>query len=195
VNLVDLLFHEMIVIDEPFRCGRNGTTVIDRANGGTIGAEQNGSIIGETRRQKSPLTRPRRHNLRERKTAGVFLEALNAKEFFANGFSVIPRRQTTRAFKGAAQEDFQLDLSAARRRGVRPPARIRETLMRTVVLSSRPHFSKGGKDCRRHEGRLEAVSSRSSRSHEDPPLWAGSDVPHRDLRRPFHGFQPAALRK
>ena len=144
MNLVDLLFHEMIVIDEPFRCGRNGTTVINRANGGTIGAEQNGSIIGETRRQKSPLTRPRRHNLRERKTAGMFLEALNAKEFFANGFSVIPRRQTTRAFKGAAQEDFQLDLSAARRRGVRPPARIRETLMRTVVLSSRPHFSKGG---------------------------------------------------
>ena len=44
----------------------------------------------------------------------MVLQALYAKKFFANGLSAIPRRQTTRAFKGAAQEDFQFDLSAAR---------------------------------------------------------------------------------
>jgi len=75
---MDLLFHEMVIIDEPFRRGRYWATVIDRLYGGTIGAKQNGSIIGETLRQKSPLTRSRRHDLRDRKTAGMVLEALNA---------------------------------------------------------------------------------------------------------------------
>lgn len=99
---MDPPFHEMVVIDEPFRRGRDGTSVIDRLYGGTIRAEQNGSIFGETRRQKSPVTRSRRDSLRDCKTAGMVLEALNTKKFFANGFSAIPRRQTTRAFKGAA---------------------------------------------------------------------------------------------
>ena len=111
---MDLLFHEMIIVDEPFRRGRYGATVIDRLYRGTIGAEQNGSIIGETRRQKPPLTRSRRHNLRDRKAAGMVLEAPNAEKFFANGFSAIPRRRKRYAFKGAPQENSQLDLSAVR---------------------------------------------------------------------------------
>ena len=114
VDLMDLLFHEMIIVDEPFRRGRDGATVIDRLYGGTIRAEQNGSIVGEPPRQKSPLARSRRHDLRDRKTAGMVLEALNAEKFFANGFLAIPRRRKTRAFKGAPQENFQFDLSAVR---------------------------------------------------------------------------------
>jgi hypothetical protein len=117
---MDLLFHEMVIIDEPFRRGRYWATVIDRLYGGTIGAKQNGSIIGETLRQKSPLTRSRRHDLRDRKTAGMVLEALNAEKFFANGFSAIPRRRKRYAFKGAPQENSQFDLSAAR---LSPPSR------------------------------------------------------------------------
>ena len=111
---MDPPFHEMVVIDEPFRRGRDRTSVIDRLYGGTIRVEQNGSIFGETCRQKAPLTRSRRHNLRDRKTASMVLEALNAKKFFANGFSAIPRRRKTYAFKGASQENSQFDLSAAR---------------------------------------------------------------------------------
>src|SRR5271166_1921677 len=99
----------------------------------------------------------------------MVLEALNAKKFFANGFSAIPRRrQTTRAFKGAAQEDFQLDLSAARRRGVRPPARNSRDFDTTVLLSSWPQFSKRWMDCRQREGRLKA-DFRVRVDHEDPP--------------------------
>ena len=66
----------------------------------------------------------------------MVLEALNAEKFFADGFSAIPGRQTTRAFKGAAQEDFQFDLSAARRRGVRPPARNSRDVDADYVLQS-----------------------------------------------------------
>src|SRR5271166_4176271 len=110
---MDLLFHQMIIVDEPFRRRRYRATVIDRLYGGTICAEQNGSIVGETRRQKSPLTRSRRHNLRDRKAAGMVLEALNAEKFFANRCSAIPRRRKTYAFEGAPQEGFQFALSAA----------------------------------------------------------------------------------
>jgi hypothetical protein len=111
---MDLPFHEMKIVDEPLRRRRYGVTVIDRLYGGTIGAEQNGSIIGETLRQESPLTCSRRHDLRDRKTAGMVLEALNAEKLFANGILAIPRRRKTYALKGAPQESFQFDLSAER---------------------------------------------------------------------------------
>jgi hypothetical protein len=111
---MDPPFHEMVIIDEPFRRGRDGTTVIDGFYGGAIGAEQNGSILSEALRQNSALTRSRRHDLRNRKTAGMVLQALYAEKFFANGFPVIPGRRKTYAFKGASQEGFQFVPSAAR---------------------------------------------------------------------------------
>ena len=92
-DLVDLLFDEMIIVDQPFGCGRDGATLVDRLDGGTIGGEQNGPIVGETPRQKLSLGRSRRHDLRDRKTARMVLEAFDAEQFFANGFLAVPRRQ------------------------------------------------------------------------------------------------------
>ena len=117
VNLMDLLFHEMIIVDEPFRRGRYRATVIDRLYRGTIGVEQRRPVVGESPRQRLPLGRSRRHDLRDCKAARMVLEALNAEQFFANGVLAIPRRRNARAFKGAPQENFQFDLSAAEWRG------------------------------------------------------------------------------
>ena len=92
MNLVDLLLHKMIVVDQPLRRGRYGATVIDRFYGGTIRVEQRRSVVGKPSRQRLPLGRSRRHDLRDRKTARMTLEAFNAEQFLANGALVIPRR-------------------------------------------------------------------------------------------------------
>lgn len=47
---MDPPFHEMVIIDEPFRRWRDGASVIYRFYGGAIGVEQNGSILGQTLR-------------------------------------------------------------------------------------------------------------------------------------------------
>ena len=107
MNLMDLLLDEMIVVDQPFRRGRDRATVVDRLDRGTIGVEQNGAVFAEPPRQKPPFGRSGRHNLRNRKTAGMALKSLDAEEFFANRFFVIPRRRQARVLKGVLQEDFQ----------------------------------------------------------------------------------------
>ena len=107
-NLVDLLFHEMIIVDEPFRGGRYGAPVIDRLYGGTICAEQHGPVVGETPRQRLPLDRSRRHDLRDRKAARMVLEPLNAEQFFANRVLAVPKKRRTRGLQGAARENFHL---------------------------------------------------------------------------------------
>ena len=140
VNLMDLLFHEMIIVDEPFRRGRYGATVVDRLYRGTICVEQRRSVVDESPRQKLPLGRSRRHDLRDRKTARMVLEALNAEQFLANGFLAIPRRRKTCAFKSAPQENFQFDLSAARSCVGRPPERNSRTGCSANVV---PSFSRG----------------------------------------------------
>ncbi len=92
MNLMDLLFHEVIIVDQPLRCGRYWAAVIDRFYRGTIRAEQRRPVVGESSRQRLPLRRSRRHDLRDCKAARVTLEPLNAEEFFANGALAIPRR-------------------------------------------------------------------------------------------------------
>ena len=93
MNLMDLLFHEVIIVDQPFRRGRYGATVIDRLYRGTIRVEQRRPVVGESPRQRLPLGRSRRHDLRDRKAARMVLEPLNAEQFLANGALAIPRRR------------------------------------------------------------------------------------------------------
>ena len=113
MDRMDLLFDEMIIVDQPFRCGRYRATVVDRLDGGAIGLEENRSIFAEPPRKELPLGRLGRYDLRNRETARMILEALNTEEFFANGIFAIPRRRYAHGLKGAPQENFQFGLSAA----------------------------------------------------------------------------------
>src|SRR5271166_2123639 len=99
---MDLLFHEMKIVDQPLRGRCYGATVIDRLYGGTIPVEQHGSIVGEAPRQRLPLGRSRRHDLRDRKTAGMVLESFGAEQLLANRFLVVPGGRMICAFKGVA---------------------------------------------------------------------------------------------
>jgi len=89
---MNLLFNEVIIVDQPFRRVRYGATIIDRFYGGTILDEQRRAVVDESPRQKAPFGRSRRHDLRDCKAARMVLEPLNAEEFFANGALGIPRR-------------------------------------------------------------------------------------------------------
>ena len=113
-KLPNLLLDEMIIVDEPFRRRRYGATLVDRLDDGAISLEQNGAIVGKPPRQRLTLGRPGRYDLRERKASRMLLEALDAEQLFANGLLVVPERRPPHAFKGAACERFQFDLSVAR---------------------------------------------------------------------------------
>ena len=113
MNLMDLPFHEMIVVDEPFRRGRYRATLIDRSYRGSIRVDQHPSVIDQPPRQKVPLVCSGRHDLCDRKTTRMVLQAFNAEKFFANGILAIPRGRKTRALKGAPREKFQFRLSAS----------------------------------------------------------------------------------
>ena len=89
-NVADLPLDEMIVVDQPF--GRRGdrAPLVDRLGDGAIGIEQHRSVVGEPTRQRMALGRLRCDGLRDREAPRVLLQALDAEEFFANRFSIVP---------------------------------------------------------------------------------------------------------
>ena len=90
MDLMDLLFDEVIIVDQPLCCGRYRASVIDRPYGRTVGEEQSRLIVGKSSRQRLSLGRPGRYDLRNGQAARMILKPLNAEQFLANWALAVP---------------------------------------------------------------------------------------------------------
>ena len=90
-NLADLLFDEVIIIQQPFggRCDRSAFA--DRRPDRPIGGEQNGLVLFQSCAEGTPCRTPLRHPLGSRETGSMLLEALAAEKFGADELLVVPR--------------------------------------------------------------------------------------------------------
>ena len=118
-NFADLLFDEMVVVEQPLGGRGNGASLADRVGDGAIGFEQNRLVFPQPNGERSPRHRPRGDGLGRRKALGMLLETLDTEEFLADGLFVIPRRRPRHAPEGAKNRRFQYGLSAPQMRGMR----------------------------------------------------------------------------
>jgi hypothetical protein len=129
-NLADLLFDEVVVVEQPLRGRCNGATLADRSCNGAIRFQQNRLVVLQSGGERSPGRRPRGNGLGRRKALGMLLEALDTKELLADGLFVIPWRGLRRAPEGPKNRRSQPGSSAPRLRGMRPSALASEAAMR-----------------------------------------------------------------
>jgi hypothetical protein len=99
-DLPDLLFDEVVVVEQPLGGRRNRTTLADRFGDGAIRFEQNRLVVLQARGEAAPGRRRRRDGLGRREALGMLLEALDTEELLADGFFVIPWRGLGRAPEG-----------------------------------------------------------------------------------------------
>src|SRR5439155_1420074 len=90
-NFADLLFDEMVVVEQPLGGRCNATTLADRAGDGAIRFEQNRFVVPQSYGEGSPGHRPRADRLGRCEALGMLLETLDAEELLADGLFVIPR--------------------------------------------------------------------------------------------------------
>lgn len=90
-DFADLLFNEMIIVDQPFRRRCNRVPSVDRLSNVAMRIEQYGGIVSESAGQGMAPDRFRNYCLRSRETPSERLEAPSAEELFANWPSIVPR--------------------------------------------------------------------------------------------------------
>jgi hypothetical protein len=129
-NFADLLFDEVVVVEQPLGGRRDCATLADRLRDGAIRFEQNRLVVLQPRGEGAPGRRPRGDGLGRRKTLGMLLEALDTEELLADGLVVIPRRGRRCAPEGAQIGPSQPRSSAPRLRGIRSSACAAEASMR-----------------------------------------------------------------
>jgi hypothetical protein len=78
-NLADLLFDEVVVVEQPLGGRRDCTTFADRLRDGAISVEENRLVVLQPRGEGSPGRRRRGDRLGRRKALGMLLEALDTE--------------------------------------------------------------------------------------------------------------------
>ncbi len=107
-NFSDLLFDEVVVVEQPFGGGRYGAPLSDRVGDGAIGFEQNRFVIPQPNGERAPGHRPRGDGLGRRKALGMLLKTLDTEELLADGLFVIPGCSSRCAPEGAENCRFQV---------------------------------------------------------------------------------------
>jgi hypothetical protein len=92
-DLANLLFDEVVVVDEPLRRRRNRTPLVDRLRDGAMRREENTGVGGKPLYERMASVRLAPHRLGARQAPRMLFEALGAEELFANGFPAIPERR------------------------------------------------------------------------------------------------------
>ena len=75
-DLANLLFDQIIIVDQPFRRRRDRAPLVDRLGDIAIGMEQRRGVVGKPARQRMTFGRLRRDWLCEREAPRVLLQAL-----------------------------------------------------------------------------------------------------------------------
>ncbi len=92
VDLADLLFDHMIVVDQPLAGGRDVVARVGRQSQGPIGVEQYRFVIAQARIERASALRSGCDGFDLRQTFGVLFEARNAEQFLPNDRGAVPRR-------------------------------------------------------------------------------------------------------
>jgi hypothetical protein len=91
MNFANLLFDNVIIVEQPFGRRRNGAALADRGCGGAIRFEQDGRIVPQPGDERSAGYRYR-GVLGCCEALGMLFETLDTEELLADGFFVIPGR-------------------------------------------------------------------------------------------------------
>jgi hypothetical protein len=91
-NFADLLFDQMIIVEQPFRRGHDAAAAFQLSGASPVSGEQYRCIVIEPRMQRKHRRRPRRYRLGRRQALCVSLKPFNAEQFFTNRGVIVPRR-------------------------------------------------------------------------------------------------------
>ncbi len=89
-DLADLLFNEVVVIEQPLGGRRDRPTFPRGRRNSPIGGEQHQLVVAQPRAQRPAGCRSARDLLRGGEASRMLLEALNAEELFAQDLATIP---------------------------------------------------------------------------------------------------------
>ncbi len=107
VDFADLFIHDMKIIDQPLRRGRDHLFVVYGFGNGTIGLKQNTGIVSEPRCKRPASRGFWRDALSSRKTFCMLLEPFDAKELAPYRLFSILRKYTPRIPEGPKYGLFQ----------------------------------------------------------------------------------------
>src|SRR5205085_4508138 len=112
-NFADLLFDEVVIVEQPLGGRRHRVPLAGRASDGAVCFEENRLIVLQPRREASAGYRPRGSLLGRGEALGMLLQTFDTEEFLADGVFSIPRRSGRTSSEGAKDRRCQVGLSAA----------------------------------------------------------------------------------
>ena len=110
MDLPNLPFDEIIVVDQPFRRRRDAVPLVDRCGQIAVGGEQDRSVIGEPACQWLAAKGMRCYGLGGRKASRMLFDAFRTEQFVADGILIVPGWRAGRKTEGATKESFQQNL-------------------------------------------------------------------------------------
>ena len=106
-DLTDLLFDEVIVVEQPFRGRRDRPAFIGRLGQAAIGLEQDAFVVGQAVDERQAGGRRRRDGLVCGEAFRVLLQPFDAEKLAADGIFVIPQRIRSCAPQDAPHKRYQ----------------------------------------------------------------------------------------
>src|SRR5688500_4103011 len=100
-DLADLLFDEVVAVEQPLGGRRDGPPLADRACNGAVRPEQYRLVFLKAHGERAPAHRSCGDGLSRRQAFGMLLKALDAEEFLADRLFAIPRYGLRRVPEGA----------------------------------------------------------------------------------------------
>ena len=117
LNVADMLFDQMVVVDQPFRGRGDRSASFDGRDGMTVGIHQNRLVVRQAAGQRAVGGGTRGGRLGRSKAARVRFEAFDAEQFLADRVDVLPRRARRRAAKQEPHYGRLAALNRSRRAG------------------------------------------------------------------------------
>src|SRR5947209_4650322 len=112
-NFADLLFDEVIIVEQPLGGRRHRVPLAGRASDGAICFEENRLVVLQPHREGSAGNRSRGNLLGRGEALGMLLQTFDAEEFLADGVFGLPRGGGWTWPEGAKDRRYQVGLSAA----------------------------------------------------------------------------------
>ena len=108
-DFADLLFDEMVVVEQPLGGGRDGPALVGRLRDAAIGLEQDTLVLPQPDSQRLARGDEGRDRLMGGQAFGVLLQALDAEQLAANGIFIVPKGNNGREPEGAPQQAISMD--------------------------------------------------------------------------------------
>src|SRR5437660_10856620 len=118
-NFADLIFDNVVIVEQPLGGRRRGAPVTDRPSDGAVRFEEKLLVVPQPDREGSAGNRPRGNLLGGGEARGMLLQPFDTEELLADGVFSIPRGSGWTSSEGAEDRRYQVGLSAAAARILR----------------------------------------------------------------------------